>query len=193
MTMRMNNRMFSLGVMAWALLVVSAPAFAAEEVEATHDGNVVSIIGDKLVMTTMDGQEHSHKLTTDAKFSLDGKPCLAADLKAGTKIRVTTQGTDKTVASQIEGLDKNPEFASFHYDGKLVSISDKTLVMTGAPSKDEQTCTLTANVKFTLDTKACKAADLKPGMRIRVTTASDDPFAATQIEALDKNVAFATL
>ena len=52
MTMRMNYRTFSLGAMAWALLVAIAPAFAATEAEPTHDGNVVSIFGEKLVMTT---------------------------------------------------------------------------------------------------------------------------------------------
>lgn len=193
MTMRMNYRMFSLGTMAWALLVASAPAFAAAEAEPTHDGNVVSLFADKLVMTSMDGQEHTHALTADAKLTLDGKPCTAADLKAGTRIRVTTQGTEKNLATRIEGLDENPDFASFRHDGKIVSINGDKLVMTGTPGKDEQSCTLTADVKVTLDDKVAKVSDLKPGMRIRVTSANDDPFAAARIEALEKNLGFATL
>jgi hypothetical protein len=183
--------MFSLAVMVWALLPVSAPAFT--EAEGTHDGNVVTISGDKLVMSTADGQERSHTLAPDAKLTLDGKPCLAADLKAGTKIRVTAQGTEKSIASRVEGINKNQDFASFRHEGKVISIADNKLLMSSKPGEDDQECTLTADVKVTLDGKACKAADLKPGMRIRVTAASDDPFAATWIEALDKNLGFVEL
>ncbi len=91
-------------------LTIAAKDKEAEE--AMHDGKVVSITGDKLVMTSTDGQEHSHTLTADAKLTLDGKACKAADLKPGTRIRVTTRGADKSVASGIEGLDKNLDFAS---------------------------------------------------------------------------------
>jgi hypothetical protein len=108
--------MFSLAALALALFALSAPALAEKKVAAaTHDGKLVSITSSKLVMTnkdSKDGKEHSHKLTTDAKLTLDGKPCKAADLKAGTKIRVTTQDGDKGVANQVEGIDKNPDFAS---------------------------------------------------------------------------------
>ncbi len=86
---------------------------AARDTEAAmHDGNVVSITGNKLVMTSKEGQEHSHTLTADAELTLDGKACNADDLKPGTRIRVTTQGADKSVANRVEGLDKHPDFAS---------------------------------------------------------------------------------
>jgi hypothetical protein len=189
--MQMNYRMFSLGVIAWAVLVATAPVFSANEPEATHDGNVISVFGQTLVMRTMGGPEQTHKLATDAKLTLDGKSCAAADLKAGMRIRVSAQGNDKSEVSRIEGIDKNVEFASFRHDGKIVSITGDKLVMTGMPGENEQTCTLTADVKITLDGKLCKASDLKSGLRIRVTAASDNPFAATWIEALDKNLGFA--
>jgi hypothetical protein len=92
------------------MLTIAAEDKVAEE--STHDGKVVSISGNKLVMTNMEGQEHSHMMTADAKLTLDGKACKAADLKPGTRIRVTTRGTDKSVTNQIEGLDKNLNFAS---------------------------------------------------------------------------------
>lgn len=92
-------------------LTIAAKDTQAEQ--AMHDGNVVSITGNKLVMTSKEGQEHSHTLTADAKLTLDGKACNADDLKPGTRIRVTTQGSDKSVANRIEGLDKNLDFASF--------------------------------------------------------------------------------
>ncbi len=51
-------------------------------------------------------------MTADAKLTLDGKTCTAADLKPGTKIRVTLQSDEPHVAICVEAIDKNPEFAS---------------------------------------------------------------------------------
>jgi hypothetical protein len=77
----------------------------------THDGKVVSTTATKLVMTDKDGKEHSHTIMDDAKVTLDGKACKAADLKAGTKIRVTTQKNGKRDVLEIEAIDKNSDFA----------------------------------------------------------------------------------
>ena len=49
---------------------------------------------------------------------------------------------------------------------------------------------MAADVKVTCDGKECKIKELKPGMKIRVTTKKDDKKAATRIEALDKNEDF---
>ena len=96
-----------------AAVAVSTPGLAAKEADnATHDGTVVSITGDKLVMTNKEGIEHSHALTADAKLTLDGKTCTAADLKPGTRIRVTLQSDAPHAAIRVEAIDKNPEFAS---------------------------------------------------------------------------------
>ena len=183
-----------MGTIALALLAMSAPALAKEAC-ATHDGKVVSITAEKLVMTNAEGQEHSHALTADAKLTLDGTACTAADLKPGTRIRVTTQGADKSVVSRIEGLDKNPEFAaaSNSHDGKFVSITGNTLVMTGTQGTEEHTHALTADAKISCDGTTCKSSDLKPGMRIRVTLDADAPHAAIRVEAIDKNPEFASL
>ena len=192
-TMIRNSRVFAIGGMVLAVLVVVASALAAQQTdEATHDGTVVSITGDTLVMATADAKEHSHTLAADAKLTLDGKVCKAADLKPGAKIRVTTTGADKSVATRIEALDKNLAFASNRHDGKVVSITGDKLVMTGMKGKEERTCTLTAKVKVTCDGKVCKSSDLKPGMKIRVTAQSDDPQLAARVEAIDKNLEFAS-
>ena len=101
----MNYRIFSLSAIALALLVVSSPAYAAREAEHwTHLGKVVSFTGNQLVMANSKGQEHAHTLTADAKVTLDGRACMAADLKPGTRIRVTTQNADQNVANRIEGI-----------------------------------------------------------------------------------------
>jgi hypothetical protein len=90
-----------------------APSLAATETNATtHDGTLVSIIGDKLTMTNDEGREHSHALTADAMLTLDGKSCTAANLKQGTRIRVTLQNEAPHAAIRVEAIDKNPQFAS---------------------------------------------------------------------------------
>lgn len=188
----MSFRMFSVATLVLGMFV-GATALAEDSKAGSHDGKLVSISGDKLVMTSTNGKEHSHALAADAKLTLDGKACKAADLKTGTRIRVTTEGTDKRVADRVEGLDKNLEFASKHQDGKVVSITGTKLVMTGKLGKEEHTCTLSADVKVTCDGKVCKSVDLKPGMKIRVTSESNDPHTAVRIEAIDKNLDFASL
>ena len=55
----------------------------------------------------------------------------------------------------------------------------------------EHTHTLAKTAKLTLDGKDCKAEDLKAGLKIRVTTKSDDAKAATEVEAISKNALFA--
>ena len=156
----------------------------------TMDGTVVSVSADKLTMTNKEGKEHSHALAANGTVTCDGKTCTVADLKAGMKIRVTTDQAAPHAASRVEALDKDAAFASSSHDGKVVSTTGNTLVMTNMEGKEEHTCTLAANAKVTCDGKLCKASDLKPGMRIRVTSENGDAHAATQIEALDKNPEF---
>ncbi len=78
-------------------------------------------------------------------------------------------------------------------DGRVVSITGDTLVMTHKGDKDNQEYShrLAADAKVTLDGKACKAEDLKVGTKIRVTMQTSYPMAATHIEAIDKNETFA--
>lgn len=81
----------------------------------THEGTVVSVTADKLVMKgkARDGEEarkHTHTLAENAKVTCDGKACNLEELKPGQKIRVTTRGDDKTVATRVEALDKNEDF-----------------------------------------------------------------------------------
>lgn len=78
------------------------------------EGKLVSLTGTKLVMTGKQGRQSTLTLAKDAKLSCDGTACKPADLKAGGKIRVTTKKDDKTVATGIESLKKNAEFAQCH-------------------------------------------------------------------------------
>jgi hypothetical protein len=109
----MKYRMTSICALGFALLLMTATAFAAEEKDAektTHDGKVVSVTSTKLVMTNQDGKEHSHRLAPDATMTLDGKACKSEDLKAGTRIRVTTKKDKPEVATNIEAIEKDKDF-----------------------------------------------------------------------------------
>ena len=68
----------------------------------THDGKVVSVTGDKITTTCSEGKQHCHTMAKDAKVTCDGQASKAADLKAGTCVRVTTTKDDKSVATAIE-------------------------------------------------------------------------------------------
>ncbi len=109
--MLLKNREFSTRVTALPPIVVSAPTLGASETrDATHDGKVVRIHDNTLVMTSKDGQVHSHMLAPNAEVTCDGKACKLGDLKAGMKIRVTTKQSEEDVATEMEALDKNPNF-----------------------------------------------------------------------------------
>lgn len=77
----------------------------------TFDGRIVSMTGDKLVMSSKEGTEYTHTLAKDAKLTCDGTICNAETLKPGHKIRVTTIKDDRRVVSGVESLNKNANFA----------------------------------------------------------------------------------
>ena len=189
--MMKNYRMLSLSALALALVVVGAFA-ANEDVEAIHDGKLVSITSSKLVMTkkgSKDNKEHTHTVATDAQVTLDGQACKAEELRAGMKIRVTTKSSDTKVATQIEAIEKNETFANTH-DGKVVSITSDKLVMMNKDGK-ESSHTVSTETKVTCDGTVCKPSDLKVGLKIRVTTKKSDEGVAIGIEAIDKDSGFA--
>jgi hypothetical protein len=68
----------------------------------THDGKVVNVNGDKLTTTCSDGKQHCHTMAKDAKVTCDGQTSKAADLKAGTPVRITTSKLDNSIATAVE-------------------------------------------------------------------------------------------
>lgn len=86
--------------------------------------------------------------------------------------------------------DSKDKVAGKSHDGKVVSITNSKLVMTNMNDAEEHTHALAADAAITCDGKVCKAEDVKPGMRVRVTTQSAAPHAATRIEALDAHADF---
>jgi len=76
------------------------------------------------------------------------------------------------------------------FDGKVVSMTGDKLVVANKEGK-ECSHTLAKDAKLRRDGTLCKAADLKAGNKIRVTTKTDDRNVATVIESLDKHTEFA--
>lgn len=76
------------------------------------EGKVVSITSDKLVMANTEGKKYSLELAEDARVTCDGTVCKAEDLMAGSNIRVTTKEGDRNVATRIEALDEDADFAT---------------------------------------------------------------------------------
>lgn len=117
-----------------------------------------------------------------------------ADGKSNVTLSVDTDkmhADEKTAVANVQDVgrqikDKVAGPSEKSMDGTVVSVSADKLLMTNKEGK-EHSHALAANVKVTCDGKSCKAADLKPGMRIRVTSENTSPHAATRIEALDNN------
>jgi hypothetical protein len=121
-----------------------------------------------LVASTKDDGKSNVTLSVDTdKFQEDRKTAQQRVQAVGTQIKDTVAGpSEKTM------------------EGTVVSVSADKLTMTNKEGKDHSH-TLAANVNVTCDGKVCTVADLRSGMRIRVTTEHEAPHAATRIEALD--------
>lgn len=121
-----------------------------------------------------------------------------ADDKSNITLAVDTDKIKNAKTKAISGLQdfghqvKNQVAGPVEkkVDGTLVSVSGDKLTMTS--EGNEQGHMLNPDVKVTCDGKSCKAAELKSGMRIRVSVQNDDAHAVTRIEALDKNADFAS-
>lgn len=134
-----------------------------------------------------DGTSHVTLSVDTDKLQQDRKTAVADVQDAGRKIKDKVAGPNE---KSVNGTAVEPGHALVSHDGKVVSITGNRLVMTNMEGQAEQTCTLAADVQITCDGKLCKAADLKPGMRVRVTNENAEPHAATRIEALDNNREF---
>jgi hypothetical protein len=108
----MLNRVLPVFLMVLAVAMFAAlPALAIAEEDKgeTHEGKIVRIDKDQLVMTDQAGKEHTHRLNKDVKLRLDNKDVTFTDIndfKAGMKVRVTTKKGDPNTLLKIEALTK---------------------------------------------------------------------------------------
>jgi len=88
-------------------MAIYAESTSAKEPAAkVHTGMVVSAGEGKLTMKGADGKEHSHAIDAKAVITVHGKAGKLEDLKAGEKIRVTSDGEGHVTAVATIDLDK---------------------------------------------------------------------------------------
>ena len=101
-----------LGTLALALFLCAQVPAQQADAKNTHEGTVVSVTGNKLVMKAkISGKEHEHMLAPGARVTCDGKACKLGDLREGLKVRVTTQPNNPRIATRVEALDKERTFS----------------------------------------------------------------------------------
>lgn len=179
-------RMFSLALLALAPIVMGTTLVADDYYQ---DGKLVSTADNKITVTCPLGKEYTFTLSPSIKVKWDGRTCKCEELTPGVRIRVFTSHDDRQQATAIEAIDKIIAFDGAH-DGKLVSITETTLMMTGKNGK-EHSHVLSADTRLILDGQPVKWDALKAGNRIRVTTRTEQTQTVIRIEALDKQEQFA--
>src|ERR1700730_2692337 len=116
----MMYRALPLSLVALALsLFVGASALADDSKAAergnSHDGTVISVTAEKLVMKDIarngvEAKEMTYRLADNARVTIDGKKSKLEDLKADQKIRVTNKQGDDSWVVKVEALNKNEKF-----------------------------------------------------------------------------------
>ena len=144
------------------------------------DGTMVSVMDNKLVMTSVGGKGRSYTVATDAKVTAYGMSCKTEDLKAGTQLRVTSKASDRDLATRIETVGKAKARPRTR-GGKVVHVTDNMLLMMN-PAGMQSTHTLCADTKVTSEGQARSASDLKPGMVVQVTLKPGDRTIAIGVE-----------
>lgn len=77
---------------------------------SSFEGKFVSIGGSRLVVEGDHGEQTTYAIATDALLTCDGKIGKEETLKAGRRIRVTTQKGNDNMVTGIEWLDSNRSF-----------------------------------------------------------------------------------
>lgn len=80
----------------------------------TYDGTLVGLSKDGLLISTREKQQHSFSVANDAYVCCDGVTCGIEKLKVGGRIRLTVCANDKHVATIIESLANQSDFADHH-------------------------------------------------------------------------------
>ena len=95
-----------------AVFVVVAIPLAAAEVKI-QEGVVVSAGLGKLVMTDVEGKQHSHMVDEMTKIMVNGKPAKLEELKLGMRIQVMLDEKLKVLSISTVDEVKAPSLAQF--------------------------------------------------------------------------------
>ena len=81
-------------------------AAATDQSATSHDGTVVSAGMGALAMKDDQGKEHRHKIDESVEITVNGKPAVLDDLKAGMKIRVTMDKDNRVLSVSTRDDEK---------------------------------------------------------------------------------------
>ena len=76
----------------------------------SFEGKFISMAGSRLEVASERDRKSSYALASDALLTCDGKVCKGDSLKAGNRVRVTTQKGNANMVTGIEWLNKNKRF-----------------------------------------------------------------------------------
>jgi len=71
-----------------------------------HNGTVVSATNGQLVLKDTSGKEQTHLVSRETKVTINGRVGRLEELKMSTRVRVTTEGSDKVVSIATVDDDK---------------------------------------------------------------------------------------
>jgi hypothetical protein len=89
---------------------MNAGCSEAGSATCSFEGKFVSIAGSRLVVESDHDAKTTYALASDALLTCDGKIGKEETLKAGRRIRVTTQKGNSNMVTGIEWLNKNASF-----------------------------------------------------------------------------------
>ena len=81
-----------------------------ETIGLIHDGTLVSILGERLVMKSVDGHLYSFQVSAETDVFSDGIACRPENLAKGCKIRLTTHADNVNLVLTIESLATQAAF-----------------------------------------------------------------------------------
>ena len=154
--------------------LIPAGALGAKKAPPTKfEALVVRADGTTLIVNAPEEKHFKQaSVTTDAKtqVTFDGKPATLSDLKPGDRVIVSPPtGTAKAIDDKAPRKTRPPE--SGQVEGAVLSATADQLIFRGATSGGEivdiKTAT-TAKASVSINGKAAKLADLKPGQYVLV-------------------------
>lgn len=82
-----RNRIVQLAFVG--LVLACAGKVLADKMEKIHEGRIVSVTADTVVMTDGDGKnEHAHRVDSTVAVLIDGKPAKLLELAKGDNVKV---------------------------------------------------------------------------------------------------------
>jgi len=166
-------RMMPLFLAALALVCFAAAPTWADDKSDTYEGTFVKAQENKITIKDKEGKESVFNLEDKPTVTTDGTRCQVSDLKAGTQVRIVL-GANRKV-NKVEATDI--------HEGTFVKADANQLFMKDADGK-EQTHNMIKDTPVTCNGTVCKASDLKPGFKIKVTFGTDKK--VTKIEATSR-------